>query len=76
LLERLTLSPTEGGGYDKMVTLDEEIDNLEKKYYDLKQDFETALNYFRVTESFEDLKARFYKAKEEYYHRLGLEAIS
>jgi len=55
------------------MTIDEEIDNLERKYHDLKQDYETALNYFRLTESFQDLKQRFYKAKDKYYQRLGLE---
>jgi hypothetical protein len=41
--------------------------DLREQYQELKDDYETALNYRRLTDGFPDLKARFFRVRDEYY---------
>lgn len=41
---------------------------LQERYQELKDDYETAINYHRLTEGYTDLKARFFRVRDEYYN--------
>lgn len=36
-------------------------------FVSLEDDYKTALNYYRLTDGFPDLKRRYYQARDEYY---------